>query len=226
VGKKLTKLAQITYKNKENVGVVKKKEEERHMMKIADTCAKIVHREFWRNIHKMLRFNDQKLFNEEKKKFQQEKLESLVSKQLQLSSKMADFLNNSSKKMSENKEMKDNLSIELKNEEILKDDIEETENLDESLLNNERKSLVISLNKEENNKYSFDAILSKEIDINGNLKAFFFYLLSIEQKHSLEEIRFLAETFKPLGFTLHSNDTAISQPFLLKNELRYIFIHL
>ena len=151
------------------MGVVKKKEEERHLMKIADTCAKAVHREFWRNIHKMLRFNDQKLFNEEKKKFQQEKLESLVSKQLQLSSKMADFLNSSSKKMIENKENKDNLSFETKNEEIFKD-IEETENLDESLLNNEKKSLVISLNKEENNRYSFDAIIYKEIDINGSLK--------------------------------------------------------
>ena len=106
IGKKLTKLAQIMFKNKENVDVVRKKEEDKHLMKIADNCAKMVHRDFWRNVHKMIRFNDQKMVNDEKKKYQQEKLESLVSKQLQLSTKMANFLNSNSKKSAESKDSK------------------------------------------------------------------------------------------------------------------------
>ena len=87
--------------------MVKKKEEEKHLMKIADTCAKMVHREFWRNINKMIRFNDQKQENDEKKRSQQEKLESLVTKQLKLSSKMADFLNSSTKKEDEQEEIEE-----------------------------------------------------------------------------------------------------------------------
>ena len=77
-------------------------------MKISDNCAKMVTREFWRNIYKMTKYNDQKMLNDEKKKHQQEKLESLVSKQLQLSTKMADYLNNSNKKSTENKVEKEN----------------------------------------------------------------------------------------------------------------------
>lgn len=101
VTKKLAKLAQITLKNKENVGILKKKEEDKQIVKIAESCAKIVHREFWRNIQKMLKFNDTKILINQQKKHQQKRLETLVTKQLQLSSKMADYLN---KKFEENKE--------------------------------------------------------------------------------------------------------------------------
>lgn len=81
------------------------------MIKIAENCAKIVHREFWRNIQKMLKFNDTKILNDQQKKHQQERLESLVSKQLQLSSKMADFLNKKAIEPQE-KEVKNEMEIE------------------------------------------------------------------------------------------------------------------
>lgn len=86
-------------------------------MKIADTCAKMVHRDFWRNINKMIRYNDQKQENDWKKRSQQEKLESLVSKQLKLSSKMADFLNSSSAKKIEDKKL-ENEVMEENNDEL------------------------------------------------------------------------------------------------------------
>lgn len=65
-------------------------------MKISETMSKMVLRDFWRNISKMVEYNEQLLQENEIKQSQQQKLESLVNKQLQLSNKMADFLHNTS----------------------------------------------------------------------------------------------------------------------------------
>lgn len=51
----------------------------------------------------------------------------------------------------------------------------------------------------------------------------FTFFLKKEQKQSLEEITLLAEAFKPIGATLMPNENNISQPFLLKNTLRFKF---
>ncbi len=56
----------------------------------------MVIRDFWRNISKMVEYNEQLSQENELKQTQQQKLESLVHKQLQLSNKMADFLANNS----------------------------------------------------------------------------------------------------------------------------------
>ena len=152
--------------------MVKKKEEERHMMKLADSIAKLVQRDYWRNIHKMIKYNDIKALNDEKKRCQQEKLESLVSKQLQLSTKMADFLNSNSNKPAEEGVVDiGNETVEEKKEEEEEDEEKE----EEQLMNQAHKALVIELNKEPNNKYSIREILYKDIDIAG-IFCFFFLL--------------------------------------------------
>lgn len=204
------------------------------MMKIADSIAKLVHRDYWRNIHKMIKYNDIKALNDEKKRCQQEKLESLVSKQLQLSTKMADFLNSNSKKQAEEEvaEIANEITEGKKEEE----EEEDEEKVEEQLMNQAHKALVIELNKEPNNKYSVREILYKDIDIAGIfffkntffiyfilflIKMHIFFFKKTEQKHSLEEIVNYAEKFKPNSCTLMSSEMSISQPFLLKNELRY-----
>lgn len=138
------------------------------MMKIADSIAKLVHRDYWRNIHKMIKYNDIKALNDEKKRCQQEKLESLVSKQLQLSTKMADFLNSNSKKQAEDgmAEIENEIADEKKEKEKEQEE-EDEEKVEEQLMNQAHKSLVIELNKEPNNKYSIREILYKDIDIAG-----------------------------------------------------------
>ena len=74
----------------------KRKEEEKKIKKIASTCGKIVQKEYWKSIKKILMFKEFQMIQKQDKEDKKKKLENLVSKQLKLSSKMANFLKNDS----------------------------------------------------------------------------------------------------------------------------------
>ena len=64
-------------------------------MKIADNMSKMIQKEFWKNVMKLDRYQKLQALQEKNMKSQQKRLESFVNKQLKLSSKMADFLQES-----------------------------------------------------------------------------------------------------------------------------------
>ena len=59
----------------------------------------MVQKEFWKNIHKILQFERVRRQQQEQYKSQQKKLKSFVSKQLKLSSKMANYMKKDDPKM-------------------------------------------------------------------------------------------------------------------------------
>jgi len=64
-------------------------------VKIADNMSKMIQKEFWKNVMKLDRYQKLQALQEKNMKSQQKRLESFVNKQLKLSSKMADFLQES-----------------------------------------------------------------------------------------------------------------------------------
>jgi len=71
--------------------------------------AKMVQKEFWKSVQKLDRYQKLQAYQEKNMKSQQKRLESFVNKQLKLSSKMADYLQESLDEATE-KEDNDKLS--------------------------------------------------------------------------------------------------------------------
>jgi len=71
--------------------------------------AKMVQKEFWKSVHKLDRYQKLQAYQEKNMKSQQKRLENFVNKQLKLSSKMADYLQESLDEATE-KEDNDKLS--------------------------------------------------------------------------------------------------------------------
>ena len=61
-------------------------------MRVADNLTKIVQKEFWKDAQKIYRYQIHQMQQQRHYEDQQKKLESFVTKQLKLSSKMADYL--------------------------------------------------------------------------------------------------------------------------------------
>lgn len=68
------------------------KEEHLRIKRIANEQNRMVQREFWKNIHKIHKFQEIRKQQQQQYKSQQKKLESFVTKQLKLSSKMANYM--------------------------------------------------------------------------------------------------------------------------------------
>jgi len=93
--KKLAAGCQIAMKNRKNQEQQRIKEEHARIVKIADSMAKMVQKEFWKNVQKLNRYQRLQEWQEKNMKSQQKRLENFVNKQLKLSSKMADYLQES-----------------------------------------------------------------------------------------------------------------------------------
>ena len=63
----------------------------------------MVQREFWRNVNKIIQYEQHISFQRRQKESQQKRLQSLVSKQLKLSTKMADYLHKNNQKNQDGK---------------------------------------------------------------------------------------------------------------------------
>ena len=70
-------------------------------MRVADNLTKIVQKEFWKDAQKIYRYQIHQMQQQRHYEDQQKKLETFVTKQLKLSSKMADYLKEKEHKIPE-----------------------------------------------------------------------------------------------------------------------------
>ncbi|EGR29253.1 snf2 family n-terminal domain protein [Ichthyophthirius multifiliis] len=90
--RKISKHSITAYMNLKQTKEQKQKEEAKKIKKIAENCNLIVQKQFWRQMNKVKKYMSLIEIQKEQKEDQQKRLESLVTDQLNLSSKLAKIL--------------------------------------------------------------------------------------------------------------------------------------
>ena len=134
------------------------------MLKSADSLAKMVQKDFWKNIQKLDRYQQFQAQQETHMKTQQKRLESFVNKQLKLSSKMADFLQESNVEEKSATEKEEEMAVE--------SEAEMSEGGLESIISNDFLlmlsigQIIIHLNKDADG-YIYEKYTSEVVTIEG-----------------------------------------------------------